>query len=276
MHGTVTAPRRTLVIAAACAALAGLAPASGERAAAAGPEPFQGEAFDTCSAPPLDTMRAWRASPYRAVGIYYAGRGRHCQEQPQLTPYWLREVDRMGWRVLPVYVGSQPPCIKGAKKAVRMHGEAGKAAKAGRSEGRDAVAKAKLLGMAKGSPLFLDIEAFSYKDAKCRAATLEFVRAWNREVQQRGWLAGFYSSASSGVRMVEAARRAGQDGMPEVMWFARWHVGPSLHDEPQLAKDAWQPHRRVHQHEGNVEETHGGKTLMIDRNVVDAPTAVLK
>ncbi|NGN66549.1 DUF1906 domain-containing protein [Streptomyces sp. A7024] len=287
MHQLGSPTSRILVLAAALAALTGFAPAAdpkpmaGQGAAetgraAFGEKLFQGRAFDTCSAPPPATMRAWRKSPYRAVGIYYGGRGRHCQEQPYLTSYWLRAVHRMGWRVLPVYVGSQPPCIKGAKKAVRMHADAAKAAKAGRSEGRDAVARAKLLGMAKGSPLFLDIEAFSYKDAKCRATTLEFVRSWNREVDRRGWLPGFYSSANSGVRMMEQARRAGQDGMPEVMWFARWHIDPSLNKEPQLAADAWQPHRRVHQYAGNVEETHGGVKLMIDRNVVDAPTAVLE
>lgn len=29
-----------------------------------------GQAFDTCTAPPLTTIQAWMASPYRAIGVY--------------------------------------------------------------------------------------------------------------------------------------------------------------------------------------------------------------
>jgi hypothetical protein len=45
---------------------------------------YGGLAFDTCTAPPLTAIKAWGASPYRAVGVYIGGVNRTCS-QPQLT-----------------------------------------------------------------------------------------------------------------------------------------------------------------------------------------------
>ena len=52
---------------------------------------FTGPAFDTCTAPTLAQMTAWRASPYKAVGIYIGGVNRSCA-QPRLTPTWVTAV----------------------------------------------------------------------------------------------------------------------------------------------------------------------------------------
>lgn len=74
---------------------------------------------------------------------------------------------------------------------------------------------------------------------------------------------------------MERARREGVRDLPEVMWFARWGVEPAVDDEPVLDRDAWQPHRRIHQYAGDVTERHGGVPMQIDRNAVDAPVAVI-
>ncbi|MFJ8310115.1 MULTISPECIES: DUF1906 domain-containing protein [unclassified Streptomyces] len=232
--------------------------------------PFRGSAFDTCNAPSLAAMQAWRSSPYRAVGIYYAGRGRSCQPQRNLNKRWVAEVHRMGWQVLPVFLGSQSPCVYAQnKKGVRI---GGRPAKQGASEGSQAVQQARALGILAGSPLFLDLEPYNVGNAACARTTLAFVRAWNREVRGRGYLPGFYSSADSGVRHMERARLAGVGDLPEVIWFARWHTSPALYQEQDLRKDAWR-HRRIHQYAGNTAESHGGRRLVIDRNDVDAPVA---
>src|SRR5262245_24145368 len=77
---------------------------------------YRGRGFDTCSAPSLAVLRAWRrGSAYRAVGVYFGGRARACA-QPRLTRAWLRAGDRMGWRFLPLYMGSQPRCSTSAAK----------------------------------------------------------------------------------------------------------------------------------------------------------------
>ncbi|MDQ8705897.1 DUF1906 domain-containing protein [Streptomyces sp. LHD-70] len=236
------------------------------------PEVFKGRAFDTCRAPSLATMTAWRRhSDYRAVGVYFGGRGRHCKSQPHLDRAWLRDVRDLGWGVLPLYVGSQSPCVIAENKQdVRIGGDP---VAQGRAEGRDAVRRARAYGLERGSPLYLDVEAYDLGNRQCLAATLSFVRAWNREVRGEGYVTGFYSSAESGVLHMERARRQGVKDLPEVIWFARWGGKPNLNREPVFLPGAWYPHKRIHQYKGNSTERYGGHTLSVDRNLVDAPVA---
>ncbi|MEU8826215.1 DUF1906 domain-containing protein [Streptomyces sp. NPDC048636] len=238
-----------------------------------GAKVFRGWALDTCHTPPLSTLRAWSGSRYRALGVYFGGRGRACPVQPHLTTSWMRGAAALGWHVLPVYVGSQSPCVRNIDKTRVPIGAAPWAQ--GRAEAMDAVARAKALGMKERSALYLDMEAYDRSLARCAATTLSFIRAWNREVSSQGYFPGFYSSADSGVRHLEQARKAGVDDLPSIVWFARWTGRASLHEEPSMARTAWQPHRRIHQYRGNVEVTHGGRTLWIDRNKVDAPVAIV-
>ncbi|MFD8207251.1 DUF1906 domain-containing protein [Streptomyces sp. NPDC059695] len=237
------------------------------------PATFAGKAFDTCEAPSLTVMRAWLGSPYGAVGIYFGGRGRGCPVQKELTPAWVAEAHAMGWRLLPLFVGSQAPCVDNPAKRKYAIGSA--PATQGTQEGGDAVRAAKALGIGPGSPLYLDIEAYGRGDTSCAATTLAFVRAWNREVRRLGYVPGFYSSADTGVRDMEAQRRAGTKDLPDVMWFAHWSGQPALLTESALQPEAWTPHARIHQYAGNVTETYGGRTLSIDRNAMDAPVAQL-
>lgn len=235
---------------------------------------FRGQAFDTCNAPSLETMRAWRkASPFEAVGVYVGGRARACKQQ-NLTPEWVREVNRMGWKLLPLYVGSQSPCVKAANKQQFKMGKKNPWGQ-GAQEGRDAVARAKALGLQRGSPLYLDMESYNQRDNSCAATTLRFVKGWNDRVRKAGYLTGFYSSAGSGIAHMERARKAGEISLPQIVWFARWRVPGDVDNEPVLAPDAWQPHRRIHQYQGDVKKKYGGHTLNIDRNMVDAPVAVV-
>ncbi|MEV8020511.1 glycoside hydrolase domain-containing protein [Streptomyces sp. NPDC086554] len=240
----------------------------------AGVSTFHGWAFDTCYAPPVGTMRRWLKSDYQAVGVYFGGRGRACKRQPHLSLDWMRAVRGMGWRVLPLYVGSQSPCVIAKNKwGVRIGRHAWRQ---GTGEGRDAVRRAKALGMRRGSPLYLDMEVYGYRNEKCARTTLAFVRAWDREVRRQGYVPGFYSSADSGVRHIETARRAGVRDLPAVMWFARWHTRPHLYRERVLRRDARRPAWRIHQFAGNVKERHGGRSLVIDRNLVHAPVARIR
>ncbi|MEU6978366.1 MULTISPECIES: DUF1906 domain-containing protein [unclassified Streptomyces] len=248
----------------------------GGRAAAPAAAPaaaryFTGRAFDTCDAPSLAVMRAWRASPYRAVGVYFGGRGRGCRAQRQLTPGWVASVHGLGWRLLPLFVGSQAPCV--LSEAKRRYAIGRTPWTQGTREAGDAVRAARALGFDAASPLYLDMEAYRIGDAGCAATTLRFVRAWSREVRRHGYLPGFYSSAETGVRHLERERRAGTADLPSVMWFARWRGVPTLEAEAVLAAPAWQPHGRIHQYAGNVSETYGGRRLRIDRSLVDAPVA---
>ncbi|WP_344019159.1 DUF1906 domain-containing protein [Streptomyces luteireticuli] len=235
---------------------------------------FRGRAFDTCEAPSLVTLRAWKTSQYRAVGIYFAGSGRACPRQRWLSAAWLTGARDMGWRVLPLYVGSQSPCVRSeTKRSVPIPADAPE--DQGADEAVEAVNRAAQLGILPGSPVYLDMEAYDDKDEDCASTTLAFIRSWSATVNRHGYVPGFYSSAESGVRHMERARRSGTDSLPSVMWFARWRVTASTDKERILAKSAWQPHRRIHQYAGEVSETHGGRKLTIDRDLVDAPVAVI-
>ncbi|MDV5147073.1 DUF1906 domain-containing protein [Streptomyces sp. SBC-4] len=232
---------------------------------------FAGKAFDTCEAPSLAVMKAWLTSPYRAVGVYFGGRGRGCPTQKELNPAWVASAHAMGWRLLPLFVGSQAPCVHSAAK--RPYAIGTSPWSQGVREAGEAVRAARALGFGTSSPLYLDIEAYQVEDTRCAATTLSFVRAWNREVRRLGYLPGYYSSAETGIRHIEGERKAGTEDLPSVLWFARWRGVPALYAEASLHPEAWMPHARIHQYAGNVAESYGGRRMLIDRNAVDAPVA---
>ncbi|MFD3512602.1 DUF1906 domain-containing protein [Streptomyces sp. NPDC058657] len=274
LAGALVAVLTALVLPAAAApgdTRAGLRSPAGAVAGEAEPVYFDGWAFDTCEAPSVAAMDAWRGSRYRAVGVYFGGRARACPYQKNLNRQWVTSVDRMGWFLLPLYVGSQSPCVEARHKRRYVIGR--HPWQQGVAEARDAVRRAKWHGMIPGSTLYLDMESYDLTDKPCAQRTLTFVQAWNRELRRHRYYPGYYSSASSGVRHMEWARQVGATDLPEVIWFARWRVRPSLYSEPSLHRSAWTPHRRIHQYAGNVRETHGGHRLVIDRNRVDALVA---
>lgn len=238
------------------------------------PNLYRGYGIDTCEAPAVSSLRAWKNTPYRAIGVYFAGHGRACPRQHNISPRWMKDATAAGWKVLPIYLGGQSPCVKNKHK--KRFAIGGDPVGQGTREGRVAVSRAGALGIAPGSPLYLDMEAYDLKKRSCTQTTLHFVQAWNREVRRFGYIAGFYSSANSGVRHMAAAQRLGEQDLPSVMWFARWKVPPSVYGEKWLPKNTWTPNRRVHQYHGHAVESHGGRKLKIDRNFVDAPVAVIK
>ncbi len=240
------------------------------------PRVFQGAGFDACQAPDPATMEAWRRhSAYRAVGIYFGGRSRACAKQTYLTADWVRRTDADGWHLLPVYAGSQSPCAGGGRANPHPIDSARPAGQ-GAEEAADAVERARALAIAPGSPLYLDMEAYDTGKARCARTTLAFIRAWDERVTRAGYLAGFYSSADSGAADLERARERGMTHLPDVLWYARWGAAAGVTREPVLAEGAWSPHERVHQYAGAVTETHGGRQLTVDRDLVDAPVAVIR
>jgi hypothetical protein len=154
---------------------------------------YSGAAFDTCTAPPLSTIAAWQASPYRALGIYIGGVDRHCA-QPALTASWVAAVSAGGWRLLPIYKGLQAPCGTAAHKI-----SAAAAARQGTAAADDADASARALGLLGGSALYNDMEAYPAGQAACRTAGLSFLSGWTSELHARGYVAGVYAQLYSGA-----------------------------------------------------------------------------
>ncbi|WP_316522516.1 glycoside hydrolase domain-containing protein [Kitasatospora brasiliensis] len=232
---------------------------------------WSGPAFDACTAPSLDTLRAWRgAAPYGALGVYSSGSQRGCV-QSRLTADWVRRARALGWRFLPVHVGLQAPCADLSRKPQRI--DPAKAAEQGREEADEAVRGLRSLGLASGSPVYLDIEAYPLRDAACGQAVVDFALGWTAGLHAAGYRSGFYSSLDSGIADLAAAARAGSSPMPDALWYARWDDRADTDGSGGLAPDLWSFHQRVHQYHGNVEETFNGATLTVDRNLVDGPTA---
>ncbi|MGW4896892.1 DUF1906 domain-containing protein [Kitasatospora sp. NPDC004240] len=232
---------------------------------------YRGAAFDTCTAPPLDTLRAWQGtSPYGVVGIYTSGGQRGCA-QPALTAEWVRQARAMGWRFIPTHVGRQAPCSAIARKPKRI--DPANAVQQGREEAAEAVLGLQVLGLGAGSPVYLDIEAYPLNDAVCGQAVVDFAAGWTQGLHAAGYLAGFYSSLDSGIADLVAAARAGSTPLPDVLWYARWDDRADTGGSGGIDLDLWADHQRIHQYRGNVKESHGGVELTIDRDEVDGPVA---
>ena len=220
--------------------------------------------FDACTAPTLATMRVWRRQ-YAAVGVYIGGANSACA-YGNLSAAWFRSAAAMGWGMLPTYVGPQAPCWGSSGTLIN----AGKAAAEGQSAGADAVADARFFGLAPGSPIYYDMEAYD-GGKSCTNAVLTFLGAWDRTVAAKGYLTGVYSSQDSGIEDMQAAAAVGQAGFtrPDAIWIALWD-GKATLDDGTLD---WPIGDREKQYAGNLYATVGGITLSIDRDIVAGPMA---
>ncbi len=216
------------------------------------------EGFDTCTAPSLNAMKAWKAK-YSAIGVYIGGMNMAC-DYGNLSASWVKSTHWMGWNLLPLYVGLQAPCNKFPAKInpSTADGQAKGAANA-------AVADAANFGLRKGTPIYFDMESYNNSNTNCRHAVLTFLDAWTRELHARGYASGVYSSASSGVTdLVSTTTLNGHSfAEPDALWFALWDKNDSLTGTPFLPSGRW-PSDRVKQYAGNRTKKIGGYTLNID------------
>ena len=232
--------------------------------AAVSPGTFTGKGFDACSAPSSAAMDAWLASPYRAVVIYFGGVNRACT-QPNLTQAWVTEQLGNGWHLIPIYVGLQAPCTL-SSNTYRI--DLAHAAAQGAANAQDAVAQATALGIAPGSVLIDDMEAYRTDDATCRSAVTAFVSAWTSRLHDLGYLSGFYSSVNSGVADQVAVYTSTTLATPDHLDFARWDAVVTTSDST-IPSTYWSPHRRIKQYLGDHNETWGGVTINIDNDYLD-------
>lgn len=230
-----------------------------------------GEGFDTCTAPSLNTLRAWRKSDYRTVNIYFGGINRSCR-QPNLTTSWVRRATSMGWNLLPTYVGRQPRCVIGADTYTFSKSNA---RSWGRTAAANAVTKAKALGLLPGSALYADIEHYDRSSKNCRIAVRRYVSAWTKKLHANGYLAGAYVHHRSGLRDLSARYNSTVYARPDAIWLAKWDRKRSLRGWPRTPDNRWSVHQRAKQYRGDHRATWGGASLRIDSNRIDAPTATV-
>ncbi len=276
-----------LAVVAAPRADEGTAPATAPRIEPvnAAPNPvtpgnFTGYGFDQCLAPTQKAMNVWmNSSPFLAAGIYISGKSRACRSQPNLTPSWIRTQLSKGWRLLPITLGPQASCSERFPRYnddptiipdPGAEGRYGKARRQAAAEAATAVNEAKRLGIVPGSTLWYDLEAFDLGNTRCRESALAFLSSWTTNLHKLGYVSGVYSSAGSGIKMLDDARikRPGVFTLPDQIWIARWD-GRANTSTTYISDAGWNPGRRVKQYMGGHNETWGGVTINIDRNYLD-------
>ncbi|MFI6653955.1 glycoside hydrolase domain-containing protein [Streptomyces sp. NPDC050523] len=234
---------------------------------------YSGLAFDACTAPPLASVQAWNASPYRALGVYVSGVNRTCA-QPQLTASWVASVSQLKWRLLPIHKGLQPPC--GARPTDAKISTAPATARSqGTAAATQAITAAKALGMQPGSALYNDIENYSQTDTTCRTAVLTYLSAWTKELHRLGWVSGVYMNLNLGAKQLADVYTSTAYARPDALWIARYDGVDSLKGWTNIADSKWAVHQRAKQFRGGHDETYGGVTINIDTDRVDAPVATV-
>jgi hypothetical protein len=230
------------------------------------PKPHPVYGFDTCAAPSLATMRAWRRG-FSVVGIYIGGVNAACG-LGNLSASWVRSAAKMGWSMLPTYVGPQATCWAGGSGVLI---DAKHAAAEGRAAANDAIGDLARLGLRKGAPVYYDMEGYNEDNAGCVSAVLTFIGAWSRQLAARGYVSGVYSSQDSGIADMEAAAVAHRPGFtrPRAIWIALWDNRRTLSDGTLV----WPFTDRSKQYIGPHLHKVGGITLDIDTDWVEGPVA---
>ncbi|MFE5214460.1 MULTISPECIES: glycoside hydrolase domain-containing protein [unclassified Streptomyces] len=229
---------------------------------------FTGRAFDTCTAPSVSAMKAWHTGFYGAAAVYVGGRNRGCN-QPNLTASWVKSVSGQGWKLIPLYVGAQPPCQSGANPEKLT---ASTAASLGAKDAADAVAKAAALGMKAGSAIYLDMEAYDSTNTSCNDAVLTYVRAFGKGLRAKTYRFGYYGFSSSSAKAIATAKD--RTDLPGNLWYALWDKKNTTTTDWPWGATLFTGHSRGHQYMVNSKETHGGVTFTVDRDAWDAPVAV--
>jgi peptidoglycan hydrolase-like protein with peptidoglycan-binding domain len=179
-----------------------------------------------------------------------------------------------GWRLLPIHLGAQASCTtrdryQKNKISADATSSYSKARAQGRYEADVATAAARNLGITPKSTIYYDLEAFNAGITSCRTSSLYFLSAWTRRIHTNGYVSGVYSSAASGIKILDDARVTANNpfSLPDQIWIADWN-GRADASSTFIRPDGWAGHR-IHQYQGGHKETWGGVTINIDRNYLD-------
>lgn len=230
---------------------------------------YTGRAFDTCAAPSLAAMKAWHTGFYGAAAVYVGGKNRGCN-QPNLTASWVKSVNAVGWKLIPIYVGAQPPCQTGSSPEKIT---ATTAASLGAHDAADAVAKAAALGMKAGSPIYLDMEAYDVTNKACNNAVLTYVRSFTKTLRGKTYRGGMYGFTSSSAKAIATA--TDKTDLPGNLWYALWDKKNTTTADWPWGATQFTNHSRGHQYMVNSKEARNGYTITVDRDAWDAPVAIV-
>jgi glycoside hydrolase-like protein len=222
--------------------------------------------FDTCAAPSLPTMKAWRAR-YAATAIYIGGQMMGCG-QSNLSASWIQQAKAMGWALMPTFVGLQAPCDTFSGKINPRQ-----AAAQGTAAASQAVAAAASYGLGKGSPIYYDMEGYDRTNAGCHTAVMTFLDAWTRQLEAVNYVPGVYSSADAAIKDLQTTTTIAGHPLaePKAIWIALWDNAADLDGTPYVTSAVWPNASRAKQYQGNKTVTVGGISLQIDADMVAGP-----
>lgn len=229
--------------------------------------------FDKCTAAPFSQMTTWwNTSPFYDVNIYIGGQNRGCT-QAQLTAQWVDQISSQGWGLIPTWVGLQSPCSS-CTSCAKHSTDATTAEQQGRGEADAAHAAAVNLGMSAGTIVYLDMERYTVPNpdtGNCRASTRAFLNGWTQRMHELNNKSGVYGSPCNAIQDWTPSVIA---NTPDVVWMARWWLPPRLfffgtaQDGCDIGTN-WNNNQRIHQYQGDHNETWGGITFNIDRDAAD-------
>ena len=224
--------------------------------------------FDTCTAPSLATMKAWRAK-YAVANIYIGGQEMAC-DYGNLSASWITAAEAMGWSLMPTFVGLQAPCNSYSAEI-----NPSQAAAQGRAAATLAISDAKQFGLGTGSPIYFDMEGYDHTNAGCKTAVLTFLDAWTRQLDAGDYVSGVYSSADSAAIDLQSNTTIAGHALaePQDMWFALWDNALNLTGSPYLTGAVWPQTQRSKQYQGGHVVSVGGYSLDIDSDLVDSAVA---
>ena len=219
--------RSRFLVAGLAVALLGVLPSAPAYAAnPVTPGTFTGLGFDQCAAPSQSAMSAWvRSSPFRAAGIYISGNSRACRTQTNLTPTWVRNQLAAGWHLMPITLGPQASCStryprygRNIDPTIIASSTDSYAAARAQGAGRGAEGGHHRAGprhRPRAAPSSTTSRASTPTRAPpARRSAKWFVHAWTRQLHSLGYVSGFYSSAASGIRMLDDARVDARQPVP--------------------------------------------------------------
>jgi len=224
--------------------------------------------FDTCTAPSLAAMKAWRAK-YAAANIYIGGQEMAC-DYGNLSKSWVQSAEAMGWSLMPTFVGLQAPCNSFSDEI-----NPSQAAAQGLAAANQAMSDASLFGLGKGTPVYFDMEAYNENNSGCVTAVLTFLDAWTRQLNSQGYVSGIYSSAASGITDLQTTTTVANHALaePTAIWFALWDNALNLTGSPYMSTAVWPTASRSKQYAGAKVVSVGGYSIDIDSDLVNSAVA---
>lgn len=246
---------------------------------------FSGKGFDTCVAPSSAQMDDWYAhSPYRGVGVYIGGASYHpdqdCKSSVNPNPPadggytadWVQHQAATGWGMWAIYAGQQGPTLTAAGANPTALGA---------SDAADAAAKAKALGFAPGTTIFVDMEP--YHENATAQAVVAYLKSFGNALNGTGFKLGLYGTsgnpASGHSAIGDAAADAGLRAQISAVDISgstsdQTNFNATTND-PYVPATDWAKHQRIHQYFLDVQRQYGSSpAIQVDEDQVDlSPTS---